>query len=168
MGYRFTVGGARFRSPYFPSRFYLGHLREAFRNGVKPMRRLFVFLAVTLSSLCLAALRSPVAAQLPPVNNPLAPPQSPALAGCSTTDASSCAQVASKLLPLVMGPSPMEENLRRLSDEIGGRVTGSPEMPRQSSGRLEHSAPLESRCTPRSTRCQSPGARAIRGSNCLA
>jgi carboxypeptidase Q len=28
----------------------------------------------------------------------------------------------------VMGPSPMEENLRRLTDEVGGRVTGSPEM----------------------------------------
>ena len=27
-----------------------------------------------------------------------------------------------------MGPSPLEENLRRLTDEIGGRVTGSPEM----------------------------------------
>jgi carboxypeptidase Q len=29
-----------------------------------------------------------------------------------------------------MGPSPMEENLRRLTDEIGGRVSGSPEMAR--------------------------------------
>jgi hypothetical protein len=27
-----------------------------------------------------------------------------------------------------MGPSPMEENLRRLTDEIGGRVTGTPQM----------------------------------------
>src|SRR5262249_5240377 len=54
--------------------------------------------------------------------------QNPASVGCSTTDASSCAQVAVRLLPIVMGPSPMEENLRRLTDEIGGRVTGSPEM----------------------------------------
>lgn len=67
-------------------------------------------------------------AQLPPVKNPLAPGQNPAAAGCSTTDASNCAQVAAKLLPIIMGPSPMEENLRRLTDEIGGRVTGSPEM----------------------------------------
>src|SRR5215472_11405573 len=67
-------------------------------------------------------------AQLPPLQNPLAPGQNPAAAGCSTTDASSCAQVAAKLLPIVMGPSPMEENLRRLTDEIGGRVSGSPEM----------------------------------------
>jgi len=67
-------------------------------------------------------------AQLPPVKNPLAPGQNPAAAACSTTDTSSCAQVAAKLLPIVMGPSPMEENLRRLTDEIGGRVTGTPEM----------------------------------------
>ena len=47
---------------------------------------------------------------------------------CSATEVSSCAEAAGKILPLVMGPSPMEENLRRLTDEIGGRVTGSPEM----------------------------------------
>src|SRR4029077_18189637 len=49
-------------------------------------------------------------------------------AGCSTTEASSCAEAAAKILPIVMGASPLEENLRRLTDEIGGRVTGSPEM----------------------------------------
>jgi len=27
-----------------------------------------------------------------------------------------------------MGLSPLEENLRRLTDEVGGRVTGSPQM----------------------------------------
>src|SRR5262249_25112263 len=35
---------------------------------------------------------------------------------------------AAKILPQIMGPSPMEENLRRLTDEVGGRVSGSPEM----------------------------------------
>ena len=79
------------------------------------------------TSLLLFVSMSSSLAQLPPVKNPLVPRQNPA-AGCSTTDASSCAQVAAKLLPIVMGPSPMEENLRRLTDEIGGRVTGSPEM----------------------------------------
>jgi len=47
---------------------------------------------------------------------------------CSVTDASSCAQAAAKLMPLILGDSPMIENLRRLTDEIGGRVTGTPEM----------------------------------------
>jgi len=48
--------------------------------------------------------------------------------GCSATEASSCAQAAAKITPIVMGESPLEENLRRLTDGIGGRVTGSPEM----------------------------------------
>jgi carboxypeptidase Q len=48
--------------------------------------------------------------------------------GCSATEISSCTEAASKILPQVMGPSPMEENLRRLTDEIGGRVTGTPQM----------------------------------------
>jgi carboxypeptidase Q len=87
------------------------------------MRRKFSFLVSLLAYL----LASSSDAQLPPVKNPLAPAQnSPAT--CSATDASSCTQVAAKLLPIVMGPSPIEENLRRLTDEIGGRVTGSPEM----------------------------------------
>jgi hypothetical protein len=68
-------------------------------------------------------------AQFPPAKDPLTPPQpGQSAAACSATDASSCAQAAAKIVPLVMGPSPMEENLRRLTDEIGGRVSGSPEM----------------------------------------
>jgi carboxypeptidase Q len=49
-------------------------------------------------------------------------------AACSATDSSSCAAAAAKILPVVMGPSPLEENLRRLTDDVGGRVTGSPQM----------------------------------------
>src|SRR5882672_4408173 len=48
-------------------------------------------------------------------------------AACATTE-SSCSEAAAKILPQVMGPSPLEENLRRLTDEVGGRVTGSPQM----------------------------------------
>jgi len=89
------------------------------------MHRKFLFFGSFLLYFFTSCLSSD--AQLPPVKNPLTPAQNPA-AGCSTTDASSCAQVVAKLLPIVMGPSPMEENLRRLTDEIGGRVTGSREM----------------------------------------
>jgi carboxypeptidase Q len=46
---------------------------------------------------------------------------------CSATEAS-CAEAAAKIIPQVLGPSPLEENLRRLTDEIGGRVSGTPEM----------------------------------------
>ena len=70
-----------------------------------------------------------VSAQLPPVKtDPLRPTQMIQGAGaCSATETSSCAQAASKITPIVMGESPLESNLRRLTDEVGGRVSGSPE-----------------------------------------
>src|SRR5271168_3119352 len=90
--------------------------------------RFFRLLIATLFVAFFASLFS-AGAQLPPAKkDPLAPPQGASSAACSATDASSCAQAAAKILPQVMGPSPMEENLRRLTDEVGGRVTGSPEM----------------------------------------
>lgn len=86
-------------------------------------------------SLCLisvAALLSaaPIRAQLTPAQtDALSKLQSSAnTAACSATDASSCAQAAAKLMPIILGDSPMVENLRKLTDEIGGRVSGSPEM----------------------------------------
>ena len=66
-------------------------------------------------------------AQLAPKPDPLARQSSTTPAVCSATE-SSCAAAAAKILPLIMGPSTLEENLRRLTDDIGGRVTGSPEM----------------------------------------
>src|SRR5882672_6034928 len=87
---------------------------------------------ILLSSLllCLFVSLLSASAQLPQQQkDPLNPAQvtksSPA---CSVSDTSTCAQAAAKILPIVMGPSPMEENLRRLTDEIGGRVTGTPQM----------------------------------------
>ena len=78
---------------------------------------------------CLFCFAGSGVAQLPPAkSDPLAKSQpGQAGAGCSATEAS-CAQAAAKILPQVMGPSPLEENLRRLTDEVGGRVSGSPEM----------------------------------------
>jgi hypothetical protein len=73
---------------------------------------------------------SALPAQLPPVKpDPLHPTQTIQGSGaCSVTKPSSCAQAAAKITPIVMGDSPLEANLRHLSDDIGGRVTGSPEM----------------------------------------
>ena len=68
--------------------------------------------------------------QLPPAKDSLSSGQATQSAACSATDASSCAEAAAKILPQVLGTSPMRENLRRLTDEIGGRVSGSPEMAR--------------------------------------
>src|SRR6202790_5186052 len=69
-----------------------------------------------------------VCAQLPPLKpDTLGNTHGQTSAGCSATE-SSCAEAAAKILPQVLGPSPLEDNLRRLTDEVGGRVTGSPQM----------------------------------------
>ena len=83
-----------------------------------------------ITSLLVCPFSSPLFSQLPPVKtDPLRPTQViQGTAGCSPTEASSCAQAAAKITPVVMGDSPLEENLRRLTDDVGGRVTGSPEM----------------------------------------
>jgi carboxypeptidase Q len=80
--------------------------------------------------LCFLIPLSNSSAQIPTVKpDSIRPGQTaPGAAGCSATEASSCAQAAAKITPIVMGESPLEENLRRLTDGIGGRVTGSPEM----------------------------------------
>ena len=92
------------------------------------MPRRTIFLASMLHCVFVSSL--PASAQLPQQQkDPLSPTQgAKTSAACSVSDTSSCAQAAAKILPIVMGPSPMEENLRRLTDEIGGRVTGTPQM----------------------------------------
>lgn len=49
---------------------------------------------------------------------------------CSATGETLCEQVAPKIIENALGESPLAENLRRLTDEIGGRMTGSPEAAR--------------------------------------
>ena len=85
---------------------------------------------IFFASLLLCFIAAPAFAQLPPTaTDPLRKGQSTqGAAGCSTDASSSCAQAAAKVTPIVMGESPLEENLRRLTDEVGGRVTGSPQM----------------------------------------
>ena len=85
-----------------------------------------------LRSVTLLALIAPVcaSAQLSQTKtDPLSKIQVPQGApACSATELSSCAEAASKILPQVLGDSPLANNLRRLTDEVGGRVTGSPAM----------------------------------------
>jgi carboxypeptidase Q len=90
------------------------------------MRNRFTWLTTALVGLMV----SPLGAQLPPVQaNPLQSRQGiQGTEGCSATDASSCTQAAAKITPMVMGDSPLEENLRKLTDVVGGRVSGSPQM----------------------------------------
>ena len=89
---------------------------------------LFRALALSLLVICVDASRS-LAQLTPSQTDALGKLQaSQNAAACSATDVSSCAQAAAKLMPIILGDSPMIENLRRLTDEIGGRVTGTPEM----------------------------------------
>src|ERR1700758_4244987 len=83
-----------------------------------------------LASLLLCLIPCSLLPQLPPAtSDPLHPTQAvQGATGCSGTEDSSGAQAAAKITPIVMGESPLEENLRRLTDDIGGRVTGSLEM----------------------------------------
>ncbi len=78
--------------------------------------------------LCFLASLPLVSAQLPPAQpDPLARMQSQS-AGCSATGASLCEEAAPKIIANALGDSPLYENLRKLTDEIGGRRTTSPEM----------------------------------------
>lgn len=87
--------------------------------------------ALPLLLLVLAVLS--VSAQMPPQPDPLAR-MNPAgqkaaqTAGCSATEASACAEAAPKIIANALGASPLYENLRQLTDEIGGRQSGSPAM----------------------------------------
>ena len=65
----------------------------------------------------------PVTAQIPPPKpSPLAPPVGSG--GCSVQKG--CSELAPAMIQSALGASPLEENLRYLTDTIGGRVTGSP------------------------------------------
>jgi carboxypeptidase Q len=49
----------------------------------------------------------------------------------------SCAELAPRMVESALGPSPLEENLRYLTDTIGGRMTGTPEADRAVSWAVE-------------------------------
>ncbi len=72
----------------------------------------FLFRFTTLAGFYMSTLF----AQIPPVKvDSLRPPQgAQETAACSAAETSSCAEAAAKLLPLILGDSPMIENLRRL------------------------------------------------------
>jgi len=87
-----------------------------------------------LPAALLLAWSLPAVAQISPAEpDPLARIRDSAasnIQACSATGESLCEQVAPKIIENAMGESPLAENLRRLTDEIGGRVTGTPEAAR--------------------------------------
>jgi carboxypeptidase Q len=77
-------------------------------------------LAASLLSLVPTAL-----GQGPPINPSAGFGQVPQGTGACSVE-KSCADLAPLMIRSATGPSPLEENLRTLTDTIGGRVTGSP------------------------------------------
>jgi carboxypeptidase Q len=61
-------------------------------------------------------------AQFPSAQKPFKMPQGEP--GCMVDRP--CSEVAPEIIKSALGPSPLEQNLRELTDAIGGRVTGSP------------------------------------------
>jgi hypothetical protein len=68
-------------------------------------------------------------AQIPPVKPAPLSAQVPLGSGACSVQ-KSCAELAPSMIQSALGPSPLEENLRYLSDTIGGRVTGTPSADR--------------------------------------
>jgi carboxypeptidase Q len=66
-----------------------------------------------------------VDAQIPPIKPAPLSAQVPQGSGACSVQ-KSCAELAPAMIQSALGPSPLEENLRYLSDTIGGRVTGTP------------------------------------------
>ena len=86
--------------------------------------RLRIKTAVIMMVALLAIPPSSFAQIIPKSTNPLsrqAPPSGPGV--CA--EGKSCTEVAPTIIQSALGVSPLEENLRYLTDVIGGRVTGS-------------------------------------------
>jgi carboxypeptidase Q len=78
--------------------------------------------AIVVHSLLLLSFAA--AAQIPPIKPAPLSAQMPQGSGACSVQ-KSCAELAPTMIQSALGPSPLEENLRYLSDTIGGRVTGT-------------------------------------------
>ena len=78
----------------------------------------------------------PAYGQTTPINPPPGWKQVPQGEGACSVE-KSCAELAPTMIRSALGPSPLEENLRYLTDSIGGRMTGSPEADRAAGWAVE-------------------------------
>src|SRR5215472_13289199 len=90
-----ALKGGRYAIPTERPGVKTGHYKPVIRGLMSVVLWTLVAATVTLTS-----------AQFPPTKkDPLAPTQSSqSPAACSAADASSCAQVASKIMPIILGP----------------------------------------------------------------
>jgi len=84
----------------------------------------------------LLVLASTACGQTPPINPPPGFGQVPQGTGACSVE-KSCADLAPQMIRSAEGPSPLDENLRTLTDSIGGRVTGSPAAGRAAAWAVE-------------------------------
>jgi carboxypeptidase Q len=94
------------------------------RTESVPMVKLTIAIRLTTAAALLVLAGSASAQIIPNPNQPLskqAPPSGPGV--CAP--GKSCAEIAPVVIQSALGPSPLEENLRYLTDTIGGRVSGS-------------------------------------------
>ena len=82
-----------------------------------------------LSLACILPAVPAASGQMAPINPPPGWKQVPQGSGACSVE-KSCAELAPAMIQSALGASPLEENLRYLTDSIGGRVTGSPEADR--------------------------------------
>ncbi len=87
------------------------------------MTRLALVLASTAA--CLSLFGPAAFGQNTPISPPPGFGQVPQGTGACSVE-KSCADLAPLMIKSATGPSPLEENLRTLTDSIGGRITGSP------------------------------------------
>jgi Iap family predicted aminopeptidase len=97
-------------------------------------RRILRYSAPVISWICL--LIPSAYSQTTPINPPPGWKQVPQGEGACSVE-KSCAELAPAMIRSALGPSPVEENLRYLTDSIGGRMTGSPEADRAAGWAVE-------------------------------
>lgn len=86
------------------------------------LRRLMILAAVAALAFSSCAIRTN-AQGLPPVQKPFEPKVPQGTGACSIDRP--CTEVAPLIISSALGASPLESNLRELTDVIGGRVTGT-------------------------------------------
>lgn len=91
---------------------------------------------LTCTGPVLLLIAAAASAQIIPTKPAPLTPGVPSGAGVCSVE-KSCAELAPAMIQSALGPSPLEENLRYLSDTIGGRVTGTPAADRAAGWAVE-------------------------------
>jgi hypothetical protein len=102
----------------------IGEILE-YRQVTSTFRTIRLFLISASFAACLSLLTRAAVAQNTPINPPPGFGQVPQGAGACSVG-KSCADLAPLMIRSALGPSPLADNLRTLTDSTGGRAKGSP------------------------------------------